>query len=193
MSNKLPGWMTVPLPDYISNLSHDEGMRHFERFESLTNERHIDPVIMPWPKQTLCTRAILDGFNLSAENEVALNSLFDDLSPSGVIVWATYDKKMGFFKAKYDQRLLDWIDRELIVSPVSLISIDSDVILIMDETFTFTLIGTTNTLIEKVESYFGDGETMKTNFIQSLTQDYSDDNADYLWIKSNVLPWCQWT
>jgi len=193
-SKNYPGWMSQNLPDFISRLNDDESKEHLDKFNSLTKEECHKRISLPWPtKLNLRTVAIQDGFDLSVQNSSNLELFLNTYSSLEVVFWATYDLKAGVYKGNYNDIVRGWISSEFILSPVSMVAINTEIVIIINEQLSFTLIGASDEKINYLESLYESTGGMENNFKKSLSNYFKDHkNCDYKWVCEAVLPFCKW-
>jgi len=188
-----PFWASGKLPPGIESLGKRESATYRSRVANLTDILADDTYESLWPKPGLSVLAIQDGFVQADKNSDKMDAVFEKLSPSGVVCWPVDGPGEACFRAQYGQDLRLWIEMGIVVSPVVVIAIDVELILIVDDLLVFTLIAGESDIISQVASIFGDSDQMRASFSESL-DDYYPDADDELgnWIRDNVDKSCSW-
>ena len=190
--NNYPKWISGTLPESLGLLEYEIAQVHLKRYEKLSKEIAFGNSSVKCPVAGLKCSAIQDGFDLTDINAKNLEAIIHKYSPSGVVVWATYDVKLGVYQGPYNSTLRDWISSDLIVSPVTIIAVDLDLILCVDEEYSFTIIGAESQIMDELHSFYNDGN-MEESFLESAKSYYlAEEQEEFDLVAGFLNKICCW-
>ena len=200
-------WIREQLPNGASRIPESTHREVLDRFNDLVECRDA-PIAGSarselysffWPKSPLLGRAIPGGIaSLDAEEgysyDLYLDLFFNDSARKEVLFWAVGLEKIGIFKGAYNEELRWWIKRNIIASPTVLICDSSDVLMISDEQWRFSVVGGDVRNIHALEAAFGGPERLQSSFLDWVNGNgvgFGDEGKR--WAYKYPIPWSGWS
>lgn len=181
------------VPERIEKISDLDGGCFVNNFDSACEQRLLGNVKMNWPKKQFSTFAVQEGFSLSKRAKYLLQRMVDTSSSSGFVFWATYDIGAGVYRSKSIEDSFEWLEREFIISPVSLAFIDSRIFMYVDDLLSFSIIFSESQSEHLITDIVGSADDMKSTFLSEVSSYYKNpDSIDLCWILNYVVPECSW-
>jgi len=178
------------------------------RFETLASARFAPSAKRPrfevwWPKAPLDGRAFPEGihapeaddgtadpFNESARLIGFLNSV----SPGEFYIANLSAPKPHFrHTGKLDDELCRWIKTRLVSNPTCLLSVASEVFVIVDTQMRYSVIGGSSDVIDKLEKRFGGADALRQTFSSYVDQMRVGSGLDDVkWAQDYLQRWSGW-
>lgn len=187
-------WITSEIPAFVEKVSSDAAMTKLEPFDAVFNNIDLEGVKIPWPQRKMKVFAVNDGNSHTEENISRFQAIFRDFQSENVIFWWPYSLDLGVFQSKFTQGLLDWIDREVVLTPVVFTSVDDNLVIIIDEEMSITLLCVSENFTSYIENNFGPIKILQKNFLNSIERYYSVEHQsfDRNWLLANIYERCDW-
>ncbi len=192
--------MTIALRD----LTPAERVGVQQRFESLASKRFAPTPKKPrfevwWPKAPLDARAFPEGIH-SVEHDARFNEaarligFLNGIAPGEFYIANLSAPKPHFLHTgKLDDALCKWIKTRLVSNPTCLLSSSIDLMLIVDTSMNYSVLGGAPDVIAKFEQRFGGAAAMRQTFEEFVTQmRIGSGLEDARWAQDYLQKWSGW-
>jgi hypothetical protein len=179
-----------------------------QRFETLASARFAPSAKRPrfevwWPKAPLDGRAFPEGIHPpetddksgdSFNESARLIGFLNAVSPGEFYIANLSAPKPHFrHTGKLDDELCRWIKTRLVSNPTCLLSVGSDVFIIVDSQMRYSVVGGPSDVIDKFEKRFGGAVALRRTFTDYVDQMRVGSGLDDVkWAQDYLQRWSGW-